>query len=180
MNPQEQYVVDVMTPNPVVVGPEATSWSAASTADRRGVHYLLVIDGYRLVGVVCCCDFPCAGATMPIGDYMRKHPTTIDDQQTAGAAKARMTAHRIGCLPVVDWSGALRGVITRHDLRGAGLLSESETKRCASCGSTHGLQCVETWPEASDSVRFCIRCREQGRKPQTSIDEGYVMLGGGD
>ena len=56
MNTEVKYVVDIMTSNPVVVGPETITWTAECLAQRRCVHDLLVVRGYRLVGVVCRCD----------------------------------------------------------------------------------------------------------------------------
>jgi signal-transduction protein with cAMP-binding, CBS, and nucleotidyltransferase domain len=175
MNSETQYVVDIMTPSPVVVGPEMVAWSADHLAQQRGVHHLLVIDQYRLVGVVCGCDLHRAGTSVHVGDCMQRHPMTIDDQQTVDAAAERMEADGVGCLPVLDWSGALRGVVTRHDLRAVGVLSGRHAT-CASCGSTHGLDSHSR----DEPVSFCFQCREQGQKPRTAIDAAYFTLGGGD
>lgn len=182
MNSETQYVVDIMSTSPVVVGPETVAWSADLLAQRRGVHHLLVIDQYRLVGVVCVCDLHRAGALMHVGDCMHRYPTTIDDQQTVDAAAEQMEADGVGCLPVLDWSGALRGVVTRHDLRAMGLLSDSHANTCASCGSTHGLDSRSRGGDEDDGepVSFCFQCREQGQEPRTTIDEAYFTLGGGD
>lgn len=178
MNPQTQYVVDIMTQNPVVVGPEVASWSADHIAENRGVHYLLVIDGYRLVGVVCSCDLHRAGASTHVGSYMHAHPETIDDQETAVGAAARMAETGIGCLPVVDWCGTLRGVVTRHDLRDAGFLHPDQVLTCASCGSTHGLAHRHETAAEREAVRFCQRCLDETRHPQSTIDETYFTVGG--
>jgi CBS domain-containing protein len=175
MTSAKRYVIDIMTHHPVVVGPGVAAWSADHLAEERGVHHLLVIDGYRLVGVVCGCDLHRAGVSVEVGACMHRHPATIDDQETADAAAHRMIALGVGCLPVVDWSETLRGVVTRHDLRGAGLLPANDVRRCASCGSTHGLDASgEVTP-----VSFCFQCSEQARQPQSVADETYFTLGGG-
>ena len=176
MTSESQYVVDVMTENPVVVGPTMSVGAAEQLARARGVHYLLVIDAYSLLGVVCGCDLYDADAGMSVAQCMRTRPITIDDQQTADAAREAMRARRVGCLPVLDWCGTLRGVVTRHDLRNAGVLSREQIARCCTCGSTHGL----LQRDDVGDVRFCARCLADARRPRSSIDEAYVTLGGGD
>jgi len=176
MDREPEFVVDVMTEHPVVVGPDMPAWSADCLARTRNVHYLLVVDAYRLVGVVCGCDLEHAGADASVGSCMCDHPVTVDDQATAEAAAARMRSRRVGCLPVVDWSGALRGVVTRHDLRASGALPDRAV-RCESCGSTHGLPFTDA---TQDTPVFCTRCAEDAAQPRNTIDEAYITLGGGD
>ena len=175
MNGDQKYVVDIMTANPVVVGPETITWSAEYLAQRRSVHDLLVVKQYRLVGVVCRCDLHVAGSSARVQDCMRPNPITIDDQQTADTAERLMDRCAIGCLPVVDWSGCLKGVLTLRDLLNAGLLREG-LRTCASCGAAHGLPSRT----ADEEVVFCARCIEQGRQPRTVLDETYFTTGGGD
>ncbi|HVU00694.1 MAG TPA: CBS domain-containing protein [Polyangiaceae bacterium] len=181
MDSQPEFVVDVMTRNPVVVGPDMTAWSADCLARKRNVHYLLVVDGYRLVGVVCGCDLTRAKADSHLDSCMRTEPVTVDDQETAAGAATKMLERHVGCLPVLDWSGSLRGVVTRHDLRAAGVLSRLSFRTCSSCGSTHGLP-PETNAEGppEEGAIFCVRCQDRGNSPKSDIDESYITLGGGD
>jgi CBS domain-containing protein len=174
MNSETKYVVDVMTPDPVVVGPDEDSWRAEQLAEARGVHDLLVIDEYALVGVVCLCELYDAEPAAPVSARMRK-PITIEDQQTAEAAAALMDRCAVGCLPVVDWAGTLRGIVTRRDLVRAGVLEAESVRSCASCGSTHGL-----CRRGAEQPTFCLRCIEQTRRPRLSSEEIYFTLGGGD
>jgi len=178
MSTQSHYVVDVMTDNPVVVGPDASAWSADCLARKRNVHHLLVVDGYRLVGVVCGCDLRRAAVDAPVAECMCPAPVTIDDQETAEAAASRMRASGVGCLPVLDWSGTLRGVVTRRDLLASGALPGAAFRECAACGSMHGL----VSPDGSGdegTATFCLRCIEQARKPRSLVDDSYFTLGGG-
>jgi acetoin utilization protein AcuB len=176
MHHDTKYVVDVMTTNPVVVGTETPAWSASCLAQERSVHHLLVIDGYHLVGEVCLCDLDRSESTAPVILVMHSPPLTIDDQKTVEEAAALMMRWRVGCLPVVDWGGELRGVVTKRDLIRAGGLSADALHTCASCGSTHGLGAEVTHL----GVAFCTRCVYQGRQPQTSVDETYFQVGGSD
>lgn len=169
-----KYVVDVMTADPVVVGPDEDSWRAEQLAEARGVHDLLVIDEYALVGVVCLCELYDTEPSTPVSAKMRK-AITIEDQQTAAAAAELMDRCAVGCLPVVDWAGTLRGIVTRHDLVRAGVLTPDAIRSCASCGSTHGL-----CSRAADQPSFCLRCIEHARRPRLSSEEIYFTLGGGD
>jgi len=169
---QSNFVVDLMSRAPVVVGPQTTASAAADHAARHSVHYLLVIDGYRLRGVICACDLQLASPEAPVSACMHAPPITIDDQSSCAECEELMNERAVGCLPVVDWSGALTGVVTRHDLRKAGLWHE-QGARCASCDSSHGLN------DSDSQVVFCRRCLEQAC-PATAEDDGYFMLGGGD
>lgn len=171
-----KYVSDVMTPNPVLVGPDTAVWIAECLAQRNGVHELLVVNGYHLTGVVCRCDLSRADADATVRDCMRTPPITIDDRDTVVAAERLMERCSVGCLPVVDWAGCLRGIVTRHDLVTAGVLPASEVGGCASCGSSHGLFALPCDPNAA----FCTRCLEQARQPSTEIAQRYFTMGGGD
>src|ERR1041385_1810374 len=73
------YVMDLMSRAPVVVGPQTLTSAAAEHAARHGVHYLLVIEGYRLRGVVCVCDLQQALPERPVMHCMHS-PVTIEDQ----------------------------------------------------------------------------------------------------
>jgi predicted transcriptional regulator len=148
-----KYVIDIATKDPVVIGPETIAWSAEHLAEQRGVHYLLVVDSYALQGVVCLCDLSLASASASVASCMHPLPTTVDDQATATEAAQLMTHCQIGCLPVVDWSGVLRGIVTRHDLKRAGVLA-GDVPTCASCGSTHGL----TDLSGDGDIELCVRC----------------------
>ena len=167
------YVMDLMSRAPVVVGPQTLTSAAAEHAARHGVHYLLVIEGYRLRGVVCVCDLQQALPERPVMHCMHS-PVTIEDQASGEQCVELMKERDVGCLPVVDWSGALSGVVTRHDLRKAGLL-HYPAPRCVACDSSHGIG-----SDMSDSQAvFCRRCLEQVCSRSLEEDQ-YFELGGGD
>jgi CBS domain-containing protein len=164
-----KYVIDIASRNPVVIGPETVAWSAEHLAEQRGVHYLLVVDSYALQGVVCLCDLSLASASAPVKSCMHPLPTTVDDQATAMEAAELMSHCQIGCLPVVDWSGGLRGIVTRHDLKRAGILDE-DVRTCASCGSTHGLTDVS----GEGDIQLCFRCGERQAPATPDVLESPV------
>jgi acetoin utilization protein AcuB len=170
-----RYVVDLMTPNPVVVGAAASAWSAECLAEERNVHHLIVMDHYELVGEVCRCDLRTARAEDPVVRCMHSPPVTIDDQQTADAALGIMSECGVGCLPVVDWMGTLHGIITRSDLCRAGLVRAEAGRACAACGSTHGL-----CRDQGDGIVFCERCVERVKGENAPLELFYFIEGGGD
>jgi CBS domain-containing protein len=172
-----RYVVDLMTPNPVVVGAGASAWSAECLAEERNVHHLIVMDHYELVGEVCRCDLRAARAEEPVVRCMHSPPVTVDDQETADVAFGIMSQRHVGCLPVVDWMGGLHGIITRSDLCRAGLPQDDAVSRaCAACGATSGL-CFE---EGDGGIVFCERCVEQAKASKTPGELFYFIDGGGD
>jgi CBS-domain-containing membrane protein len=169
------YVVDLMTPSPLILGPDEPVWSAVCLAERHGVHHLLVVDGYRLLGEICCCDLLRAGTRDTVGMHQHSPPVTVDDQATAQEALEAMREWKVGCLPVVDWAGDLRGVVTRRDLRRVGPLPAELERRCAACGSTHGLR------EGPPGTRaFCMVCLAQGAMVRGEIEDIYLGNGDGD
>ena len=168
---ENRYVIDLMTRNPTVVGPDMQAWRAFRVAEDAGVHDLLVLDAYRLIGIVCLCDLSSACASSTVSELMRR-PITIGDQATDLEAMDAMDASNVGCLPVVDWSGMLLGVLTRRDLRESGL--DGRRPSCATCGSTHGLELE------GDDVVFCKHCLEPGCLPAELPRALFYTLGGGD
>ena len=53
---------------------------------------------------------------MTVDNYMTKNPITVGPAATAEEIARLMTAHRIGCVPVVDETGAVLGLITEREL----------------------------------------------------------------
>ena len=51
-----------------------------------------------------------------IADVMTRHVETIAPEATLARAAERMLHHKIGCLPVVDASGRMVGILTETDL----------------------------------------------------------------
>ena len=168
-----KFVIDIASRDPVVIGPETLAWSAEHLAEQRGVHYLLVVDSYALQGVVCLCDLSLAPATASVESCMHRLPTTVDDQATATEAAELMSHCQIGCLPVVGWTGGLRGVVTRHDLKQAGIIG-ADVETCASCGSSHGLTEDRTDYEGEAPIWLCFRCTGEARPRTPDVIESTI------
>jgi CBS domain-containing membrane protein len=54
--------------------------------------------------------------SVDIGEVMTREVETVQPDTPLGVAAARLIAHRIGCLPVVDREGVVVGIVTETDL----------------------------------------------------------------
>jgi hypothetical protein len=79
-----------------------------------------------------------------------------------------MRENRVGCVPVIA-EGHILGVVTRSDIRRAGILIEDpHGEVCAACGSDHHVR-----PDPRDSgTLFCLECLERARPPRAEEDVG--------
>ena len=109
----------VVIENPYTVGPDQTVGEAAAYAAERGVSGLLVAGpDSRLVGILTSRDMRFApGLGAPVRDVMTTTVITERPGISAEDAKAVLHRERIEKLPLVDGSGAIRGLITGKDIR---------------------------------------------------------------
>lgn len=170
-----KFVVDCMSTNPVMVGPNYPARLALADARRCRVRHVLVTDGLSY-GFASRRALRAAGDG-PVWTAVRAACATLSDQATLDEAEARMDASNADCLPILGWDGTLRGVVTRGDIRrtrlemseaGASELSE----RCAACGATEELEV------GGGGVAFCAECLAQVRPPESAWDELYFVVGG--
>lgn len=169
-----QSVEALMTRELETVSAGQTVAQAERVAETAGVHHLLVVDGPDAVGVVCLCDTARATRSEAVGGIMKSPFVFICTDWSISRAADLVRRTRVGFLPVADSEGRIVGVVTRRDLRRAGLLSdEPGVDRCASCGSSHGLSCSSY----TRGIAFCRSCLEQ---VSHSMRPWYFTLGGGD
>ncbi len=55
-------------------------------------------------------------ANVRIGQIMTRDVWTVQPEVPAAVAATTLLAHKFGCLPVVDQSGVLVGILTEHDV----------------------------------------------------------------
>jgi CBS domain-containing protein len=116
-------VRDYMSAAPITIDAGADYTEAMAIMEERGLHHLPVIDtAGKCVGILARRDLQLAAryfheAPVEVGEVMHTPVTTIASDADLGAAVQRMTADRIGCLPVSDDGGShLVGIITETDL----------------------------------------------------------------
>lgn len=167
-------VCDVMTAWPVAVGPDHSVTQARHLAETWGVHHLMVTSDDLLVGVICLCDLADRSDGDPVERHMQSPFVFVSPGASVDAAAETMVLQGVGCLPVLDESGRLAGLVTRRDLRHAGALPGSlGFDACAACGETHGL----ARPPRGGAVVFCCECIERAH---SSNDHAVTTLGGSD
>lgn len=167
-------ISEIMSTSLFVAHPDERVDAVRSRARERHIHHVVVLhrDG-ELMGMICACDMDEAWPDARVSDGMSGSPMFIADNQSLAAAAETMERYGIGALPVLDASGRLDGIVTRSDLRRAGVLpGQLGVDRCAACGSSHRLL-----PRRGSEVCFCRACVEGGRHAE---DDWYVVLGAGD
>jgi len=147
------------------IGPMASVGEAATVLARERVSHLLVVQGGELLGMLCSCDIERAAQGAPVGLVMSRDLFTIDAEAPPAEALATMHAHHVSCLPVVS-GGALRGVVTLHDLVRLGLADDAE--RCSACGSTEHVRCE---PHGR-VMALCLECARLSEPPAWDDEVG--------
>jgi CBS domain-containing protein len=112
---------DLMTGDPITIGPDAAVREAATVIRDRDISCLPVCEGGRLVGILTTGDLADRviaeglGAETPVRAVMTPDPMTVDSAAIGYDALVAMTERRISHLPVVD-GGRLVGVLTSTNL----------------------------------------------------------------
>jgi len=126
-------LADIMHRPVVTIDMDSTLERVRDIFDEQCFHHLIVEDAGRIVGVVSDRDLlrhlsPFVGAAWAerrqdtqtlarkVHQIMHRDVITAAPETTAGDAARTMMSQNISCLPVVDDAGALRGIITVHDL----------------------------------------------------------------
>ncbi|MCB9593167.1 MAG: CBS domain-containing protein [Sandaracinaceae bacterium] len=135
-------VADIMTEHVVTVSEEDSLEQVTQNLDRFRFRHLPVVDGRKVVGVITERDLlrfavsvtevgPAASAKAVdlerntfVAQVMTRNPITVPPQTPVTRAAALMVDGRFDCLPVVNATGELLGIVTAHDL--LNLMSASE------------------------------------------------------
>ncbi|MCB2189236.1 MAG: CBS domain-containing protein [Deltaproteobacteria bacterium] len=109
-----------MSPNPVIIGPEATVDEALKVMKEHGVRHLPVMEENRLVGLVTDVElrtawFPSLLEQLVVRDVMLADPPTIEAEDTVYQAARLLHRHKLTGLLVLD-EGRLAGIITLADI----------------------------------------------------------------
>jgi acetoin utilization protein AcuB len=125
-------VSEIMTMDPVKVSPRDPLIEVRALFYRRRIRHILVMEGDRLRGVIS--DRDVLQAVSPFLDtyleefrdvstlgaaaesIMTSDPITVHPDTPIEAAARLMLDHRISCLPVVETTGRVLGILTTVDL----------------------------------------------------------------
>jgi acetoin utilization protein AcuB len=126
-------VADVMTADPVTVGPTETVRDAMATLYELDIRHLPVVDGSRLVGMlsdrdlraqslpaVTESDLPGVARTIqaqPVSELMQSDIVTVGPEDDLADAVDLMIDHKVGAVPVVDAENdRLVGIVSYIDV----------------------------------------------------------------
>jgi CBS domain-containing protein/RNA polymerase-binding transcription factor DksA len=128
-------VKQFMSGDPVSIGPGASALDAYEMMLRHGIRHLPVVaPDSRVIGVLTADDLAAALALplrakraldagerraaleWSVGEIMTHSPQTLCRDATLADAAERMAEGRFGCLPIVDESGRLEGLLSETDL----------------------------------------------------------------
>lgn len=133
-------VEEVMCRRPMLVSSDQPCDKALTMAEHDGVHFLLVVNGEDLSGVVRACDLRKSIPSQAVGYLATPSLTTIVKTEPLVAAKRLLSLAQVACLTVIDEHSRLQGTLTREDLTRAGIqFSERGVNCCAACGAVHHL-----------------------------------------
>ena len=124
-------IVNLMTPDPIVINPDDTLANAKAVMDDGRFRRLPVVEGGRLVGILTERDIRehtgYLGSTR-VNAAMRTGLITVTPFNTVEDAARLMLKHKIGGLPIVA-DGKLVGIVTTSDLLRAFLLVVAGTSK---------------------------------------------------
>ena len=133
----------------VTVAPDTPCSDADDRAREHGVRHLFVVDGGKLVGVMCRCDlYPEPEANEDVATRMSSHVYALDRSSTLAEAAAAMKTLGVGFLPVVDRDRPV-GLVTRGD---------SAPRRRARAGARRA-----PLPRVRQRARRAARCAQRPR-----------------
>lgn len=129
------YVKDWMTKNPVTLSPKDTITDAFLVMKKGDFHRVPITEGTKLVGLITrstLSDFAPSKATSlsayeinsllnktTCGEIMRTEVYTISPDALLEEAADKMNVYNVTCLPVVDDSNNIVGIITQKVIFGA-------------------------------------------------------------
>jgi CBS domain-containing protein len=156
MHAATQMVSELVRQPVITVGAGASVGEVLALAQSKGIHHVPIVQGSKLLGLVCTCDVSGAEPEVRALQLARRNVITALPNASAREAAALMIRHAVGSVLVANRDG-LWGIVTRRDLAGAdaelaALLAES---RCSLCGKSEHLR--SGWGESL----LCVTCAER-------------------
>lgn len=144
---------DLIQRSPTVVAPTMKVQEAEQLCYELGIQHLAVVKNLREpLGVLCLCDLWRMNAEATVADCMSTPPQTVSSQTPIDSLAEIMRVQSVGCLLVLE-GGRVVGVVTRGDLRRAGILNPGDCHQCAACHTYHHVR-----QNAVTGTRLCVLC----------------------
>ena len=123
-------VVDVMTKDPLTIGPSETVGEAEELMAENGIRQLPVVKNSDLIGIITDRDvrsFLAGSSVSPpnereqalrtqVSDLMTSNPLTLAPDDELQDAVELLVEQKIGGVPVVDAAEGLVGIVTYVDV----------------------------------------------------------------
>jgi CBS domain-containing protein len=114
-------VDDIYHPGAITAAADDSLEQVAARLQDKDISALVVLDGYRLAGIITERDIVCAVADrrdladVTAGDYMTVEPATVDLETPLAEVARTMLAYGVRHLPVVV-AGDVLGMVSARDL----------------------------------------------------------------
>ena len=107
---------DVMTPNPITIGPRESCAEARERLKKNHIHHLVVVDDGRIVGAISVRELTGKRDHELVRNLMVDDVGIGSAEMTVREAASMMIGRSSGCLPILDKVGRVIGIITTTDL----------------------------------------------------------------
>jgi predicted transcriptional regulator len=153
MQTNPTHVSELMSAPIVTIAPDAIAADVLALADANSFHHFPIVEGGRLVGIVCTCDLADVRPDAAASQVGWRHVVTLPREASVDDAARLMLMHGVGSVVVTDESGPC-GIVTREDLIRAypGLDNPVFQARCSACGAHTHLR------PGSDGQGVCQSC----------------------
>jgi acetoin utilization protein AcuB len=138
MKANHECVSQLMSTPVVSVEPRMHVGEVLKLADSHCIHHFPIVDDEGLVGMVCTCDLEGARPEQSVSQFAHRDTVTVTPQSSATEAAAKMLAHGVGSVVVVDEEGVW-GILTRDDLAETAPELMPKT-HCAVCSTRQHLR----------------------------------------
>ena len=169
MHSIQTAISSLMSAPVLTIGPDALVDDVLTLAESRGVHHFPIVDGGRLIGIVCTCDLEELGPTDRVIRVAWRHVITLPAEAELADAARLMVMQGVGSIVVLD-ARRICGMLTREDLiRGDPALEQHLAEaQCSACGARKHLR-----PGPSGTC-LCQECHRRAKQ------DGELDIGGGD
>ncbi len=107
---------DVMTPNPITIGPRESCAAAREKLRAHHIHHLLVVDQGKVVGAISVRELTGKRDHELVSHLMVEDIAVATSDTSVREAVTLMIGRSSGCLPILDKLGRIVGIITTTDL----------------------------------------------------------------